>query len=182
MAPSREAWAEAFARQARSDWRVYQHLSGADPRYEACSTEVETCHCLHFLQMACEKIAKAYRIRDLDTSFEDLSRHHTGFASFVNAFLSSPTFKNEFRGRAAQLQALKSSMRHLASEIECIAPAINRDARPDNAEYPWQDGDQALVPCDYTFPNLNLRDTPNGRRLLSLVRRALDEFERVRIT
>ena len=58
----------------------------------------------------------------------------------------------------------------MAPSREAWAEAFARQARSD-----WR-------VCDYTFPNLNLRDTQNGRRLLSLVRRALDEFEQVRIT
>jgi hypothetical protein len=52
----RLAFADAFYRQAWSDWQAYKLLAEADglPR----------CHALHYLQMACEKLAKAYRLRD----------------------------------------------------------------------------------------------------------------------
>ncbi len=56
MPASRDAWASAFAAQSRSDWQVYTLLA-AEPSIPAC-------HQLHYLQMACEKIAKAYRCLD----------------------------------------------------------------------------------------------------------------------
>ena len=49
MPPSRDEWGSAFALQSRSDWRVYERLA-AEPQISAC-------HELHYLQMACEKIA-----------------------------------------------------------------------------------------------------------------------------
>src|SRR5882724_6463098 len=52
----RRAFAQAFIAQARSDWLVYRVLTE--------SAEVPLCHRLHYLQMACEKLAKAYRLRD----------------------------------------------------------------------------------------------------------------------
>ena len=54
----RQAYAEAFAAQGRSDWTEYQHLS------TLTYPSLPWCHALHYLQMATEKIAKAYRIRD----------------------------------------------------------------------------------------------------------------------
>jgi hypothetical protein len=42
-------WQLAFLRQARSDWETYQRID--DPTWP-------TCHRLHFLQMATEKLAK----------------------------------------------------------------------------------------------------------------------------
>jgi hypothetical protein len=95
--PDRDAWAAAFAKQARSDWGVYERLSAAN---------VSPCHTLHSLQMACEKIAKAYRIRDLPADIDDLTQHHVGFARFVRAFLLSPALRADFENQAARLQAM----------------------------------------------------------------------------
>lgn len=171
--PSREAWAAAFAEQARSDWGVYQRLTEAG---------VADCHALHYLQMACEKIAKAYRIRDLDADIDDLMLHHVGFARFVRAFLLSPALKPEFEHQAARLRMMVQVMSGLAREVERLAPAVDRDARPDNAEYPWRVGDEVVAPRDYGFPNLSLLTAARGRALLKLVRRAMDEFEQVHIS
>ena len=48
-------WSEAFCTQAESDFRVFQKLMR-----ENGSGEVAFCHCLHFLQMATEKLAKSF--------------------------------------------------------------------------------------------------------------------------
>ena len=47
-------WAQAFARQARSDFEAREHLLQ--------SNELPQCHQLHYLQMAMEKTAKAHLI------------------------------------------------------------------------------------------------------------------------
>lgn len=172
--PSRDIWGAAFAKQARSDWHIYQHL--------AAEVDSPDCHTLHYLQMACEKIAKAYRIRDLDSDINELMKHHGGFVRFVRAFLLSPTLKSEYEHRSAQLRALMRSMSNLAREIERLAPAADGADRPDNAEYPWPAGATVVAPCEYDFPNLSLLTAPRGRALLKLVRRAMDEFENVHIT
>ena len=79
-AARRREFAEAFAAQGRSDWLVYKHLSGLlEPSFPRC-------HALHYLQMATEKIAKAYRVRDTPADVDDIINHHTGFEEFVNAF------------------------------------------------------------------------------------------------
>jgi len=44
-------WSKVFLEQASSDWQVYEHLKG---------THFPNCHALHYLQMATEKLAKAY--------------------------------------------------------------------------------------------------------------------------
>lgn len=68
---------------ARSDWEAYKHLASlSQPRFPWC-------HALHYLQMATEEMAKAYRIRDTQGDAEDLMRHHVGFERFVNSFFSS---------------------------------------------------------------------------------------------
>ena len=74
----RRAFAEAFIAQARSDWRVYRILAERD--------EVPSCHRLHYLQMVCEKLAKAYRLRDTKSPIDELVSKHSGFSKFVGPF------------------------------------------------------------------------------------------------
>jgi hypothetical protein len=93
----RQAFSVAFATQGRSDWAVYKYLSAlSKPSFPQC-------HTLHYLQMATEKIAKAYRIRDTSADVNDLVRHHTGFVEFVNQFFRCPPIRDEFRGQDAAL-------------------------------------------------------------------------------
>jgi hypothetical protein len=169
--PSRDAWASAFALQSRSDWRVYDRLA-AEPQISAC-------HELHYLQMACEKISKAYRCRDTAANLEELLTRHVGFTKFMGSFLASPSIKEAYRGRDAQRLEVAKLARALAREIEKLAPAIDRAGSPENAEYPWQSGENIVVPCQYDYPQLSLLMSPGGRTFLKLVARAIEKFEAV---
>ena len=88
---------------------------------------MDVCHELHYLQMVCEKLAKAYRLRDTNSPVDDFIPKHTGFAKFVGPFFGAVS-KNEYRGKDAQLRGLITRARTLAREIEKLAPAIDRTA------------------------------------------------------
>jgi hypothetical protein len=169
----RSAFAVAFLAQARSDWRVYQQLAAAG--------ELPACHALHYLQMACEKISKAYRLRDTGGTFDEITSRHTGFGKFINAFLRSPTLLADYHGRTARHRAMCSSAAKFAREIEKLAPAVDRATSPENAEYPWLRGGRVLTPCEYTYPALSLLSEPGGRAFLRLVGRALADYETIAI-
>ena len=51
----RSQYAQGFYDQGWSDWQAYGVLTRAK--------ELPRCHPLHYLQMACEKLGKAYRLR-----------------------------------------------------------------------------------------------------------------------
>jgi hypothetical protein len=169
MPASREAWAAAFAVQSRSDWQVYGKLS-ADPWVPAC-------HELHYLQMACEKIAKAYRCRDTAANLEELLKKHVGFAKFIGSFLASPSIKEAYRGRDAQLREVSRFSRALAREIEKLAPAVDRAGPPENSEYPWETGEGVISSCQYSYPRLSLLTSAGGRTLLKILARAIQDFQ-----
>lgn len=173
-APDRDAWALGYAKQSRSDFSMYQRL-------ELSGAGVEECHRLHFLQMACEKIAKAYRFRDTATSEERLTTEHVAFSQFIDSYLASADMKNRYRAHAKQLVQIRKHARGLARSIEKLAPAVDREGAPANAEYPWQVGQLVVSPCEYTFPELQLLTGPQGRSFLKLVKTAIDDFERLRI-
>lgn len=163
----RRAFADAFIAQARADWAVRRILAG--------ETGIGVCHELHYLQMVCEKLAKAYRLRDTKSPVSELISKHTGFAKFVGPFFAA-VLKDEYRGREAQLRGLLRRARALAREIEKLAPAIDRTAVPENAEYPWERDGMVIAPCDYAFPSLELLREAGGRSFLNLIERALNEF------
>lgn len=172
--PSRTQWANAFVRQGRSDFDVYRKLSS--------DNELPICHHLHYLQMACEKVAKAYRLRDTRADIDTLLTRHVGLQKFISAFLLSPTISDEFADNRAQLQAIRRKARQLAGEVQRLAPAVDRQNNPSNSEYPWWSGRELVVPCDYSFPNLSLLNQPGGRMFLKLIRRALNDFESIEIS
>ncbi len=102
----RIAYARAFIAQARSDWGAYLVL--ADMRDRAAQPKqrekIAACHHLHYRQMVCEKVAKAYRLRDTKSPVDELVSHHVGFSKFINAFFTA-VLKPEYAGKEAQLQA-----------------------------------------------------------------------------
>jgi hypothetical protein len=143
MSSDRGAWASAFARQSRSDWEVYELLN---------ERVVHVCHPLHYLQMACEKIGKAYRCRNTETELAQLFSRHVGFEKFLRMYLASPAVRALYKGKMAQLRVIRRNSLHLAREIEKLAPAVDRGSSPENAEYPWAAGDAILAPCDSSTP------------------------------
>jgi hypothetical protein len=169
----RRAFAFAFIAQARSDWAAYRVLSR--------DHGLPVCHSLHYLQMVCEKLAKAYRLRDTKTAVDDLVSKHSGFAKFVGPFIAA-TLKDDYRGRDAQLRQFLSRTRTIAREIEKLAPAVDRLASPENTEYPWERDERVVAPCAHSFPSLQLLRQPGGRAFLNLIERALDGFERLGLT
>ena len=124
MPDERHNWAAAFARQSASDFAVYQHL--------AAQTSFPACHALHYLQMACEKLAKAYRFRDVSMSIDDIQTTHVAFSKVVHQIVMSPNFHKRYSGKTAQLKEILRSSRLLAREIEKLAPAVDKEATPAN--------------------------------------------------
>jgi hypothetical protein len=51
-------WRDAFLKQAHSDYSVYKKLN---------ELRLPLCHKLHYLQMATEKLAKAYQCNNRNT-------------------------------------------------------------------------------------------------------------------
>lgn len=169
MVPGRREWADAFIKQARSDFRVYL-LCQADER-------LEMCHRLHYLQMTCEKLSKAYRVRDTNAEMNTLTHGHVGFTKFLRAFLKSPLMSRRYVG-SAQKAALKAA-NQLGPLIESLAPAVDAERTPQNTEYPWVANDKVLAPCEYDFPNLNLLTVPAGRQLLKWIDLGLSAYDDV---
>jgi len=163
----RVQFAAAFYDQALSDWKVYGHLTRLGlPR----------CHELHYLQMACEKLAKAYRLRNVSADVDGIISRHTGFVGFINVYPRSPAILAEYEGQDARHKEVCRTSSTIAREIEKLAPAIDREESPENAEYPWEREDTVLVPCQYPFPALSLLDAHGGRAFLKLVDRAFRDY------
>ena len=146
---------------------------------------IPRCHALHYLQMACEKIATAYRIRDTSaqlTGSNGLLRRHVGFDKFMRAFLLSPALRDAYSGRTAQLLQVSKTTLALAREIEKLAPAVDGEVTPENAEYPWEAAGEIVVPCEHAFTRLSLLREPGGATFLKLLRRAVDEFDTLQLS
>lgn len=137
-------WAKAYAVQGQSDLKVYELLGNANP-------PLASCHRLHYLQMASEKIAKAWRLQDPHDSLSSLLKSHVATGEFIRKYLSSAEMRRRYMGRNEQLDALTKAMKRVASEIEQLAPAVDREKVPHNVEYPWSDGVRLTTPCQSRF-------------------------------
>lgn len=128
--------------QAASDFGVYCLL-----RKQGAAA----CHQLHYLQMACEKIAKAYLWRNEKPP----PTKHLGFVDFLKAISGRSGSDKEriakalgFSTRAA-FEAWSRPVSALTHEIRNLAPAIAGDG--PNAEYPWPHTEPVDTPVNYEF-------------------------------
>lgn len=160
-------WAKGYARQADADFKTWEAIQ-ADPAICAC-------HRMLFLQMACEKLCKAHLIQ---------GGAPPGALQSSHGFVAKP-LPLVIRGQIISTKQNLAGMggvlvftRHIANEIEVLIPAVDRNGqRPDNCEYPWENGNQDLhSPLDWTFNPSHLLTVPNGRTFLKLVRAAIDRL------
>jgi DNA-binding transcriptional MerR regulator len=160
---TRSDWSRAYTKQGVSDLSVYRHLTSA-------GASINDCHRLHYLQMASEKIAKGYQFRYTNKSIEALSSSHAGLPEFINSYCQSAAMKSRYAGRTAQLETIRNDLYRLGTELEHLAPAIERQRSPTNVEYPWSNGVTLTVPCDHAFPVMR----SYGRDTWSLFEQMLD--------
>ncbi len=97
---TRHEWASGYLEQAKSD---------LDARAVLCvSPHLPVCHELHFLQMACEKLAKGYLCRN-GSNPEDLQTSHAYLAKVL------PVIFREYFIRRRNLPTRRDSwiMKHI---------------------------------------------------------------------
>ncbi len=159
---SNQVWARAYARQARSDLAAREVLltDGSLPR----------CHELHYLQMACEKLCKAYLCNG-GAAAADLQSSHAYIAKTL------PSIAQELLARSARQKVGRRwevrAIAALARRIELLAPSVRGGgAVPANVEYPWSgpDGD-ICIPAHHNF-GLDMLHERAGQTLLKLLFKA----------
>lgn len=136
------AWSRAYARQGRADLKVYEELQTLRKQ-----NKIEDCHELHYLQMALEKIARAFLLKKSMGDRRAYLLSHVAVSDFVSKYIASPEGKSRFQRQ----DLLWKQVKQLAGEVEHLTPAIERQARPRNVEYPWSDGRTVHVPTDVSF-------------------------------
>jgi hypothetical protein len=156
-------------RQAQSDHALFVQLRrGGSPE----------CHLLHYLQMATEKLSKAYLWR----SGHAPPRTHTRFVRFLRALLDR---------RAAELDRIAKILRFnrrqdlenwapnvlaLAYSLQNIAPA--EAGNGPNPEYPWPHEAPIQCPVGHAFDLWSrLTNTGQGRKLIQFVDQAVSSFD-----
>ena len=160
---------ELWWRQARSDHAVFVQLRRAGGH---------ECHLLHYLQMATEKLSKAYLWRSRHAP----PRSHTGFVRFLRALLDRRDSELDRIaivlgfGRRDALYDWVRSVQTLAYSLQNIAPA--EAGNGPNPEYPWPHEAPVHCPIGHTFALWNqLTNTGQGRKLMAFVDHAVARFD-----
>lgn len=156
--------------QARSDFEVFEHLQ---------SQSFDACHQLHYLQMATEKLGKAYFWREGHAP-------PTSHAAFVRFLQLLDTRKHRDRERIAtrlgfssgdQFETWLRSIAPLAHDIQKLAPALAGFDGP-NVEYPWPTDDPVNAPCRYSFPVAADLQSSRGRQFCRVLKSVFQEFSK----
>jgi hypothetical protein len=137
-------WREAFFLQARSENEIRKLLNRAKAEYA---------HQLHYLQMASEKLAKAYATTP--GSLEPPTLTHTGLVRLLRLLKSMPRIRRELGYvHTEAFRAFIDSLIPVAARIERLAPSLASIHEP-NPEYPWQDRQtqEIFVPAAFNFPD-----------------------------
>jgi hypothetical protein len=133
------------------------------------------CHSLHYLQMATEKLAKAYFWR----SNTPPPKSHAGFVQFLR-FLGA--VRND-RDRIADSFSFKrfedfqtwiKSTLPIAYELEHLTPDLASDG--PNPEYPWPHSLPSTAPVHHHFQIWEKLVTGQGRSLMRVIQIAIVSF------
>lgn len=162
-------WRIAYARQARADLRARETLLE--------SSELPACQQLHFLQMACEKVCKAF-LCGQGVSPSTLRSSHA-YISGPLPVIAREYFSRRRKGAPSRKGWVLAAIAALARRIELLAPAVDDGGgHPANCEYPWVGSNGAVVaPVDHNF-GIDILYEPAGRQLLTILYLAVDDLTR----
>lgn len=132
--------------------------------------------------MACEKIAKAYRLRDTPSYTEEDLYSHVAFSRFILNLLKAPLITDRYRSQDAKRRHMERYARGLAVSIEKLAPAVDRERTPANAEYPWVADGVVFVPTRRRFAVSGQLEEPAGRDFLNLVETAIEDYDEITLS
>jgi hypothetical protein len=152
----------AFYRQSLFDWRLFNDLRRR--------SECEACHELHYLQMATEKLAKAY----LWGTRTPPRQTHASLVQFLRRIATSQRVRDALQISSRQLAAGVSAVLPLAYLVERSAPDLAGDA--PNPEYPWPRAMPETAPADYDFPAIRELQTARGRQFVEILGRLFATF------
>jgi hypothetical protein len=157
--------------QARSDLTVFKQLRklGAPP-----------CHLLHYLQMATEKLSKAYFWR----SGSPTPKAHTGFVRFLRALLTRSTKELEWISKVLGFARpedldkwVATNIKPYAYDLMNLAPAEAHNG--PNPEYPWPHEAPVHSPATYTFGLwAGLSDIGRGRKFMDFIDTVIVRFDK----
>jgi hypothetical protein len=141
-------WRAAYLKQAEDDYVVFRRLNqGRQPVHQQ----------LHYLQMATEKLAKAYTC---GADNKPPKTTHTALTRFMRISKGRQELRRQLRygSNYHAFAAYVDSLLPLAEKIERLAPESSMK-RP-NPEYPWEDAQGVIIsPVDFGFDDIWRRQT-----------------------
>lgn len=134
-------WKEAYLKQAKSDYHVFQHLN---------TLNVDFCHQLHYLQMSSEKLAKALSCPPDNIPPE---KTHYALVKFIRT-IKRRDFSSKFgQNHFTSYENYINSIIPFAEKIENLHPS-GKESKP-NPEYPWDDSNSNIYsPVDFHFNDI----------------------------
>ncbi len=169
------AWRLAYARQAVSDFEVYDLLCH--------SSGIDECQRMHYLQMALEKSAKAHfwGSSGAGSAASKVNRSHKVAEKYLPLVISQ--YWSRTRRGKPMPGNLKKAVKQLCKEVDLLAPAVlEGESRRDNCEYPWEimDGNGNVVdiqsPLDHEFNPSSMVKDPGMTTLMKAVRFLVSEI------
>ncbi|HEV7280948.1 MAG TPA: HEPN domain-containing protein [Pirellulaceae bacterium] len=158
---------EHWWNQAKSDYEAFAFLRREGARQ---------CHCLHYLQMATEKIAKAYFWR----SGSPPPRNHSGFVQCLR-FLGQVRRLDQERlcrllkfSRFTDFENWIRTALPLAYDLEHLSPNLANDG--PNPEYPWPHHEPANAPATHDFAIWRELEHGRGRDLMRVIGTLVERF------
>jgi hypothetical protein len=91
----RRNWQTAFLKQARADWEAYQKTR---------RSAWPACYRLQFLQMASEKLGKAFLVAG-HSSLDTITQSHAAFVKFIRIVSNNRKLKNALGMKKSQQKA-----------------------------------------------------------------------------
>ncbi len=151
-------WRSAYLTQARSDFQMFRLLEREGAPLS---------HCLHYLQMATEKLSKGLKLKPGEAPRETVQE---AFVSFLKAAQGMPSVRavNGFDS-SRRYRSFLMSLQPYAQQIQDLTPRGGEAGlRHVNPEYPWETNGIVMVPAEYPFPGYDL-NRHHMARLLSFV-------------
>jgi hypothetical protein len=153
------SWRDAFLKQARSDYSMFQTLN---------KSPLPICHKFHYLQMASEKLAKAYLCGWIGGPPK---KTHKGLVDFLKRSKARPELRRKlgYHGKRnyGAYVAYIDSLLGIAGQIEGLAPMGNLNQV--NPEYPWKEektGD-VICPVEFGFPGFEKAELVEFNKLIA---------------
>ena len=131
------------------------------------------CHALHYLQMATEKLGKAYAYGQSDSQ-----NTHKVLVRFLRVLGPDRQAQQQLGfDRTQHWKSILKKSTELAFEVEMLAPNLAQDG--PNPEYPWPRRDPRFAPAEHAFTLWDeLREADgSGRNFLRLIERLFAKAE-----